>query len=318
MPLGNWNLQFLNHNSQRAYPLVDWGSKVDQTGSVTIPDSFIVALYFPVHAGHDVEPHKFFIKTLGIYTTGYNIGLGYDDGSADPPVIGAVNIARSTHTENRSYAVAGVDDFDDSVGKVAIGTLEAIDSLPPGQYTFDYEEAGLETDAIRPQIRGITSLAVVTASGEVSGRIYGDIELVAGENMQINVSQVDGLPAQIIFNAIEGEGLNEDCVCEDVTDDQCVTAINGIPPLPDGNFRIIGDDCLDVEPIAHGVQIVDTCSQPCCGCEELDALIDQIDRFADGVVTLQNFVERLGSEVEEMSQVVLGSRLGDQGCVECS
>lgn len=317
MPLAHWNQQWLNQNAQRSYPLVDWGSKQDQTGSITIPDSFIVALHFPVHAGLDVEAHKFFIKTLGIYTTGYNIGIGYDDGTADPPVVGAVNVARSTHTENRSYAIAGVDDFDDSVGKIAIGALDEVDLLSPGQYVFDYAAAGLEADAIRPQIRGITSLAVVTASGEVSERIYGDVELVAGENMQINVSQVAGLASQIIFNAIDGEGLNEECICEDVSEQQCIATINGIPPLPDGNFRIVGDNCLDVTPIDHGIQIVDTCSQPCCGCEELDALIDQIDRFADGVVTLQAFVERLGTEVEEMSQVVLGSQLGDQGCVTC-
>jgi hypothetical protein len=317
MPLGHWNIQWLNQNAQRAYPLVDWASKQDQTGSITIPNSFIVALYFPTHAGQDVEAHKFYIKTLGLFTTGYIIGIGYDDGTANPPLVGSVTVAKSTHTENLSYAVAGVGDFDDSVGKIALGILDEIDQLPPGEYVFDYEDAGLETDAIRPQIRCITSLAVVTASGEVSGRIYGDVELIAGENTQINVSQVAGLPSQIIFNAIDGEGLNEDCVCGDITDSQCITTINGIPPLPDGNFRIVGDNCLDVNPISNGIQIVDTCSQPCCGCEELDALVTQIDRFADGVVTIQNFVERLGSEVEEMSQVVLGSRLGDQGCVEC-
>lgn len=316
MPLSTWNLQWLNHNAQRAYPLVDWGNRQDQTASITIPNSFMVALRFPVHAGHDVEAHKFFIKALTIYPTGYNIGIGYDDGSGDPPLVGAVNIARSLHTENRSYAIPGVDDFDDSVGKVAIGALDEIDLLPPGRYIFDYEGAGLETDCIDPQTRGITSLAVVTASGEVSSRVYGDIELVAGENMQINLSQVDGLASQIIFNAIEGEGLNEVCVC-DVTGGQCIATINGIPPLPDGNFRIVGDNCLEVSPISHGIQLADTCSQPCCGCEELEALINQIDRFADGVVTLQGFMERLSAEVEEMSQVVIGSKLGDQGCVTC-
>jgi len=316
MPLGNWDLEWLNLNSQRSFPLTDWATKQDQTGSIKIPNSFIVALDFPVHAGHDVEAHRFFIKSLSITPLGYTVGIGYYDEDTNP-LVGAVSISKATHTEDFTYAVAGINDFDDTVGQIAIGVLDDIDLLPPGEYEFDYADGSLEVRAIRPEIRGITSLAVVTASGETSERVYGDIELVAGENMQINVSQVPGLATQIIFNAIEGEGLNEDCVCEEVTDEQCITAINGITPLPDGNFRMIGDDCLDVNPIEHGVQLVDTCSQPCCGCEELDALIGQIDRFADGVVTLQNFVERLGAEVEEMSQVVLGSRLGDQGCTEC-
>lgn len=316
MPLGHVGIQWSNFNSQRAYPLTSWSTRRDSTDTITIPDNFIVSLQFPVHAGHDVEAHLFFIKSLVIYPTGYNIEIGYHTDTQDLTV-GVVNIPAATHVEDRTYAVAGVDSFDDTVGSIAIGVLTDINQLPPGQYTFNYAATGIEPDCIRPMIRGITSLAVVSASGETSERLYGDIELVAGSNMRIDVSQVAGMPTQLIFHAIEGTGFNEECVCEEITASQGIMTINGICPTPDGNFRIIGDNCITVEPIDHGVQLIDACSEPCCGCDELDALITQIDRFADGATTLRNFVERLSTEVEEMSQVVIGSRLGDQGCVEC-
>lgn len=317
MPLGNWNLQWLNHNSQRSYPIADWGDSIDQSGAIKIPDNFILALYFPVHAGLAVAPEKFYIQSLGIYPTGYSITIGYDNGELDRPIVASVNIARSGLRENLSYALAGAGDFDDSVGKIVIGSLETIDLLPPGLYTFDPEATPLETDTIQPMIRGISSLTVVNGSDR-SPRITGDVEIVAGSRMRIVANLVGDQPPQIVFSAIDGEGLNAACECEDEPPENCIRFINGIPPLPDGNFRIVGNRCLEVTPIENGLQFSDTCSQPCCGCEELDALIQQIDRFSDGVVTLQNFASKLSGEVSQMTQVVLGSKLGDNGCVECT
>lgn len=316
MPLGIWNLQWLNQNGQRSYPLCDWATKTDVSGTLKVPDDFIVAFYFPLHAGINASPEKFYLRELGIYPTGFNIGIGYDDGTADGILVAVVNIAASTHTENRSYAVAGVDNFDDCVGTIAIGRLDTINELSPGQYHFLPAAGAIEVDCIRPMIRAISSLVCVNGQ-ERSERLYGDIELIAGDNMRITASQpADGDPS-VRFDAILGEGLNETCICDDEGQGPCIRFINGIPPLPDGNFRVIGDNCLQLLAIEHGIQMVDVCSKPCCGCEELTALIRQIDRFADGVLTFQNFVSNLGSEVTQMSQIVLGSRLGDQGCIEC-
>jgi len=317
MPLGNWNLQWLNHNSQRSYPFTDAATKKDTSGSITLPDSFIVALYMPVHAALAVEPQRFYIQQVGIFPTGLTVTIGYDDEDTTQVTVATVNIPTVTHVENRSYAIAGVDDFDDTVGKLVIGNLDEINDVAPGLYTFDSTGGALETDCIRPQIRGVTSISVVNSTNSRSERLYGDIELFAGNNMRITASQVSGQDPQIRFDAIEGEGLNEECICEEEPEGICIRTINGILPLPDGNFRLLGDDCINVLPITNGVQLEDQCSAPCCGCEELDALVRQIDRFADGAVTLTNFVSDLNSEVTEMSGVVLGSRLGDQGCVNC-
>lgn len=317
MPIGNWNLQWLNHNSQRSYPLTERATKTDTTGTIRIPDSFIVGLYFPVHAGLNVATNRFYIKTILIAPTGYSVGIGYhveNEEDGPDPTVGSVMIAVATHETNQTYAVAGINDFADTIGQIVIGKLDEVSLLPPGLYSFEYAAGELETDAIRPMIRGISAMRVINGT-EVSQSLYGDVEFIAGTNMRLDVSTSNNQP-KITFNAISGLNLSEICECNENKTGECIRCINGVCS-GDGTFNIGGSACIQVTAGDNGVTITDTCALPCCGCEELDALKNQIDRFNDGVTTLQNFVTRLSSEVTQMSLVVLGSRLGDSGCSQC-
>lgn len=316
MPIGNWNLQWLNHNSQRSYPLTERASKVDSTGTIRIPDSFIVALYFPVHVTLAIQLDQFYVKTLLISPLGYSIGIGYADGSANGVLVATANVTKATHTANMTYAMAGVDDFADTIGQIVIGDLREIEQLPAGLYTFSFESGELESDAIRPMLRGVTAVRVVN-NNENSPLLYGDIELIAGTNMRLDyaINTNTGNP-RITFNAIDGTDLNTVCTCDLNKTGECIRCINGICST-DGNYTITGGDCITVTTGGNGITLEDICATPCCGCAELDALKTQIDRFSDGVTTLGNFVTRLGSEVTQMSFVVLGSRLGDAGCSTC-
>lgn len=316
MPIGNWNLQWLNHNSQRAYPLTEWGSKLDSSGTIKIPDNFIVGLYFPIHAGANFQPTRFFIKTLLIAPTGFNITLGYSDG-INTIDVAAANVVRADYTPNRSYALGGLDEFDDSVGSIVLGTLDGVDALPAGLYTFSPTATTIEPDAIRPMLRGVTRLQVNNNSN-LSQPIYGHVTLVAGINMRIDVNQIENEngeeETEIVFNAISGLNLNQDCLCRVPLAGECIKCINGVCS-PDGTFTFAQDSCVEITPITNGLSFKDTCATPCCGCAELDAIKAQIDRFGDGATTLQNFVTRLSAEVTQMSLVVIGSRLSD--CTAC-
>lgn len=312
MPIGNWNLQWLNHNSQRSYPLTERASKVDVSGTIQIPDNFIVGLYFPIHAGTAFSPEKFFIKSILIAPTGFNITVGYSDGTSSSDVASA-NIVRSNYAPNRSYALGGFDQFDDCIGSIVLGTLDGVDELPAGFYTFTPAAGEIEPDAIRPMIRGVTRLQVLNNS-ELSQLIYGHVTLVAGTNIRIDVNQVND-ETEIVFSAISGLNLNRDCLCNIPPSGECIRCINGVCS-PDGTFTFAQDECVEITPITNGLSFKDTCAAPCCGCTELEALTTQIDRFGDGVTTLQGFVSRLGAEVTQMSLSVIGSRISD--CSSCT
>lgn len=311
-----WNVEWLNQNSQRSYPLSDEATKQDISGTITIPDSFLVGMYFPVHAGVDVDPEKFFLRWLLIDPSGFTIIIAYDDGTSSPPSVAAATINRAIHTENRSYAMTGSGDFDDSVGKVVIGTFEEIDQLPAGRFEFSPAGGQLDTDVIKPMIRGISSITLVNGPDR-SVPLTGDIDLVAGDNMRLSPIIVEGEDPQIVFDAIEGEGLTEECECEEEAVAPPIRTINGIPPAVNSNFTLLADTCVEITPISNGLRIRDRCSEPCCGCEQLDPINAQLTRFGDNLTTLQNFVSRLTAETSAMSLTVLGSRIGDRGCLSC-
>jgi hypothetical protein len=312
MPVGNWNLQWLNHNSQRSYPLTETATKTDITGTIRLPDSFIVGLYLPISATVVAAPTGFFISSVLISAAGFNIYISCTDSNGGTVDVAAANIPRAGHTRNKAYAIGGVDAFSDTIGQIVLGDLAEVDRLPPGYYTFNSSDGLLEFDAIRPNLRGVSSLQVVN-NNDISDFIYGDVVLVAGANMRIDVSSLVDGRTEITFKAIAGENLNDDCGCNTPVDVPCIKCINGVC-TSDGNFTFAYDECVDIQPTNNGLIFSDTCASPCCGCAELDAITNQINRFSDGVATLQNFVTRLGSEVSQMSLVVLGSRLGDSGC----
>jgi hypothetical protein len=315
MPIGIWNLEWLNHNSQRSYPLAEDATKTDLTRTFILPDDFLLGLYLPVHAGLDVDVDLFFIRSISVFATGYNVSIGYNDNPSNPSIVASAIISQVTHTPNMSYALPGINQFDDTVGKLVIGVLDSINLQPAGQFFFDYAGGKLDSDCIRPMIRGIQSIRVLN-NGELSPPVTGHVILAAGSNFQISLAQVAGNPATVTFNAVDGAGLTATCECEGDVGPP-IRTINGQPPTTAGDFTLNGIHCLTIEKITNGLQLDDTCSTPCCGCAELEQITHEIEMIGTGEATIQSFVDQLAKEVQTFSQIVLGSRLGDQGCVQC-
>jgi hypothetical protein len=139
--------------------------------------------------------------------------------------------------------------------------------------------------------------------------------LQAGRNIQLAVVQVGGEDPVIRINAISGEGTVEDCVCEgDEALGDPIRTILGVGPTPEGDFTIVGTDCLQIETVENGIRLRDVCAQPCCGCEELERITQDLERLNAQAATIDNFVDSLRVAVDTMSLTVLGARLGDRGC----
>lgn len=316
MPLSQWNLEFLNHNAQRSYPLTADATKQDVTGSFTIPDDFLVGLDLPVSPAMDMETGRFFIRQLGLFASGVQLILAYDTGAEIYDVASAL-IPASGDLRNKVFALGGIDPYDDILGKVVVGRIDTIQLQPSGLFTFDLAGSRIEPQAVRPMIKGISSMRIANAAGTVSERLYGDIELVAGNNIQLS-TVANNTETKIIISALSGEGTIEQCVCEgDAAEIPCIKTINGIRPTPDGNFNFIGDDCLNFASIANGLKLTDSCCQPCCGCDELESITRDLERFAGQRAALELFVNQLAAETATFDTTVLGARLGDRRCLTC-
>lgn len=315
MPLSQWNLEFLNHNRQRSYPLTADSTKTDVTGSFRIPDDFLVGMDIPMSSSMDMTTGRFFIRQLGLFASGVQLTLSYDNGGQIMD-IGTALIPEATQ-QNAVVALGGIDPFDDVNGKVVIGKLSTIFEQPTGLFNFTLDDTRVEPQAVRPMLRSITSLQIADAAGATSSRLYGDIELVAGSNVQLS-TVVTAEETQIIISAISGEGTIENCVCEGAAaGSEPIRTINGVSPTPDGNINILGDNCLTFAAVENGIQADDACCAPCCGCEELEQITRDLEQFNIQRASLETFVNNLVSENTEFSVNILGARLGDRKCLTC-
>lgn len=312
MGLLAFNLPWLVQNSQRHYPISEDASATDSTGSFTVPDQLLLELNLSVPAGLDLEPDRFFIGQLNVFAGGFTLTVSYDDGTSSPPGVATAVVPFSGHTENNSYAMPGVGEFQDLVGRVTVGRLDELQALPAGSYVFGPEAGRIDPDCVRPQLRGVTSIVLVNGNDR-SERLYGDIELEAGTNIRLSVSSATGLPTVIRFDAVSGEGLSDDCGCGD-TSGPPIRTINDVRPTASGDFTLRGDACVEIDPITNGLQLRDVCSAPCATCKDLEVITQDLANLFAGAANLTNFVNRLEARVTQTDAVVLGSRTGDRPC----
>lgn len=302
MPANVWNINFLNLNSQRAYPLYERASRVDTSGGFTLPDEVLLGLYLPVHAGLNVRQDRFYLQSITIFSVGMYVVVGYDDGTSSPPAVATATVPFDGHERYDAYALVGRDDYDDIVGSISVGDLDVIRSTDPGQYFFTLDTGRLDLDCIRPFIRGVSAIVVLNGNEE-SARLYGDIRLQAGERIRLSTSVVGDIQ-NIRIDALDGVGLNE----EEINTAVPIYAINGVAPDESGNFTLEGTSCLTLSELANGLKFDDKCAKPCEGCEALERITRDLQSMRDGANTLQAYMSRMEGQMDALCMSVLASR----------
>jgi hypothetical protein len=299
-----WNIDWLNANSQRKYPLSEEATLRDTSDSFTLPNDLIVDFVWPVHADPTVDPTLFHVMAVAVFGLGVTLTIGYN-GTA----VGTVTVDSSGFTANKAYFVQGTGDFYDSVGKIVIGTLDTILQYP-GAYAFDAAGGRFEAAAVRPDVRGVSALYLKNGD-DLSPPIQGDVVLQAGSNMVLNYVPGPGSePDRIVFSAVSGAGLNQECDCAENAALPCIKTINGIEPDVNGDFTLLGDDCLTLEVLAGGIQLVDNCSKPCCGCSELQVVLDTTEFFAQQLFALEQLASRVEAQMEVIRTNLISSKSG--------
>jgi hypothetical protein len=310
--LGNFNTEWSNLNSQRRYPLTEDSSGTDRSNSFNIPEDFLVGLDIPVSSSLLIDVSRFFIRRIVVAGNGFSVTVAYEPALGEYTDVAVAAVPRVGFTNYSSYQLVGIGDFVETLGKLTIGRLDGIDAQPAGLFTFDLPSARIEPDCIRPSLQGVMGVIVVNGTQQ-SPSLHGDIEFVAGENIQITSTTEDG-GARIQISAISGAGLATTCDCVDLSTSPPIRRINGIVPTAAGDFFLLGSNCIEIQPITNGLRIVDKCAEPCCGCTELEEITRVVSTFASKASTLDNAITRLEASVTEFDRSVLGSKLNDNGC----
>lgn len=312
MPGDIRNLQWLDHNSERRYPLAPDASAKDETNSFSLPDTFLSGLYLQVPWSLTTQPAKFFIYQIVSDSAGVQLSIGYDT-DLGPELVAVARINAAAHARYKDYPLIGQGEFAAARGYVVVNSLAELAEQPGGEFTFDLAGGRLEVDCIRPGLRGIPSVQVRNGQ-ELSTPLYGRLVFASGPNMQITATAEEGEDPEILFSAVDSSELEEDCVC-DTNQAAPIRTLSQVGPDNAGNINILGDDCFEIVPGSASLRIKDKCSKPCCTCTDLEKVTSTLESLYEKATQLTNFLVPLEARVTQSDLVLLGSRLGDRGCV---
>ena len=153
---------------------------------------------------------------------------------------------------------------------------------------------------MRPDLRGVRSIQGDTA-GVLTTRLFGHVRLVAGDNIKLTLLEDENA---IRIDAIDASGFEEACACVDDFQLPCIKSINGIAVE---DVRIIGDKCIEVKPSGNELMLTDRCSQPCCGCIELEFLTKNLDLLEDQLSRLEGYADQMRDRLIQFITNVLVS-----------
>jgi len=303
------NAEWLNQNSQRAYPFCEdmqMRPVIDGvlSSDYRIPNGMFLDMTMAT-TSYDSPPSVFL---SGLTSINGVVTAVFSDADTLEPVATA-----STAVSDDDYVPVnffGTGRHDDIRGTVVFGNLyKSSDELPDGIYSFNPSETLFEARCIRPTVPCVSGLYVTNAVGSFeSKRFRGDVALVAGRNVRLEFDEPHNA---IIIHARSDYDYNEKCECNMQDNRNVVKTVNGISVQ---DVIIEGDgECVEVETSDGRIKISDNCSKPCCGCAELTFLNQKTNEITTSQMRLSAFAESLSQRISEFTMNVL---LSDNGKVE--
>lgn len=250
------SLEWLNVNANRAFPLKSSNHFLNSTSKFKLPYDFIVDGMLFLNVNYQLE---FYISQIDysedILTVTVSLGTGEDalKGSIQNP---------SINLENETMSLNGTGVYTGSYGTIIIGSLQ---NMLKGSLTFNFGATTFEPTRINRLSTGINSLNGIT---------NGAINIVSRSNVSVRVEGQN-----LIIDTIDGL-----CQCNN---NNCVKSINDVKPV-NGNIDLIGIGVMEVTGSENGVTIENTVSESCCGCDEINDILDDLTDLERRVTALES------------------------------
>lgn len=266
-----WNVNWLNQNTQRKYPLSELATGVSADGSFVLPDSVLadMTLSVPVDAGYD--PTAFYLGAVTAY--GQIATFTFKYGTT---TVGSVAVDTTAHTLYSIYTASGVGEFAACAIRCCVADVEVLKTFG-GSTTYTVEAGRLEATVIRPGLQGVTSITATVGSTE-SAPMRGPIELVEGSNIRLTpIAPVEpGEKARIRIDARLG-AVETDCGDGSSGLGQAVRSVGGAIPNAQGAISIVTlGGCLSATGAGNTLTLTDNCASSCCGDDEMAVVADAV------------------------------------------
>ena len=303
------NAEWLNQNSQRAYPFMEnmrLRPTVDGvvSGAYRIPNGLFLDMTMAT-SSYD-SPPTVYLSALTL-AAGIVTAVFSDEASGEILATASAALPRDGTVPVNFF---GTGTHDDIRGTVVFGWSDAVaDGIPDGMYSYGPSETRFEPRCVRPTIPCVSGLFVSDRSGLTKSPVLrGDVALVAGRNVRLEYDE-DG--NAVVIHADSNYDYNDKCDCEGDAGRTEVVTVNGISV---GNVVREGDgECVSVETSDGRIRISDTCSKPCCGCAELTFLNEKTNEISTAQSRLSAFAEQIKGSIDNLTMNVL---LSDSGLVK--
>lgn len=286
------NNEFLSHNALRSYPFADGMSlrpSIDR--EKRLPDDFLVGATI-VLTNNDITTNFecFFLQRLSVYPQGCALTIGYLNKDGSTIAVGRSIFSLISPKTNTTVIIEAINNFYGLQGHLTVGNFDTLLEQFSGDWTFKPEDTFFDPDVVNSTPRCVSSVVVHTAD-TISEPIYGEISFVEGDNINLEYYQSGtGIMCLKI-------GVNVKDTENRVTGP--IYTINELPPSPTGDFQITSiSNCLDVISGAGKIELRDVCSEPCCGCNELQVINNQIKNQIEMLHDIQALQRQLETQLE--------------------
>lgn len=313
------NIEWLNNNMHRNYPLVDDCSATSTTG-MYLPTSFITDMNIIAHDTGDLSvAERFFVSS--ILNTGLFIRvlISYNPPSGIPfeclmsedipsDIVASYSMLDKVFNlmPTASIPTEYTNKFKNLKASITIGTCEDIINM--GNMVFDYESSIISPMAISVIAEdiqnAIDSITFMDKSGNIIGTVTDDFIIKAEDGISIAIDYSGEMPVVSFRRSetdayINAEYKSVDDIVSAVKASigDPILTINGTSPK-NGNIVINGEACTTVTTGMASISISNTCSQPCCSStsDSADAAIE----------TLRDYCNRIINYFESMSGTING------------
>ena len=278
------NLEFLNSNELRAFPLKADCARV--SGVFSIPDSFIVDL--SISATSDPS-RRFYISRIRNSSTLIQVELS--DASTPISILGVFDIPVTNFQRNSVYILQPSAAYVGATGKLVVGNLTNILRQPSGTFIFSLATAEVEMSTIVPSLRQIDRINFTDSTENISFSLTGDVKILARNNIRFSHSLNTNTS---VIDVGDGLGLNKACNAAD----DAIRTINGVSPNAEGEFWVTGVDCVDVEAATNGISLTENCCKPCMGCNEIGELTDRLVQIETELLDLRDYYIAMKANVD--------------------
>ena len=279
--------EYLSANAGRAYPLSEFGARADVTGTVVLPDALLVDARLNVTPGYvlGAGAGTFFVSRVELTATAVTLTLSFLPAAAGsaPRVLAVVSVDPRGTDFGDDAAFQGQDPDAAVTGTLTFGDLPGVLSQLTGGYDFGVTQCALEADVVSVGQPAVTFLELFNGATPV-GTFDGALQLIAGRNVFFTRLS----PTSVRVDVADGINVTTADACAGALPAGTpIRTINGVAPDANGNFALVGDECITVNTAAGEIDLEDVCSKSCCGCTELASLVTAQQQVEAQVVALQ-------------------------------